>query len=144
MTPAQLRRAISSSRSRCTRTTTGLVTTKQEVQVLNKKWAASDDGQIFVTATHTRYAQIQQDPAKRGNPALLDTRVRRAIVHGIDRESIANVVTSGAAPATEILVAPNDPLYARAQTVIEKYPFDRTRALALLQEAGWTRRGDNL
>jgi ABC-type transport system substrate-binding protein len=43
-----------------------------------------------------------------------------------------------------MLVAPNDPLYARAQEVIEKHPFDRTRALALLQEAGWTKRGDNV
>ena len=116
--------------------TTGFVLAQQAVPVLREKWDASGDGQIFVTATHTRYAQIQQDPAKRGNPALLDARVRRAIVHAIDREAIANVVTSGAGPATEILVAPNDPLYARAQQVIDKHPFDRTRALALLLEAG--------
>ena len=124
--------------------TTGFVLAQQSVPLLHEKWDASGEGQIFVTATHTRYAQIQQDPAKRGNPALTDVRARRAIAHAIDRESIANVVTSGAAPATEIMVAPNDPLYARAQQVIAKYPFDRSRALALLQEAGWTRRGDTL
>jgi peptide/nickel transport system substrate-binding protein len=124
--------------------TTGFVLAQQAVPVLREKWDASGDGQIFVTATHTRYAQIQQDPAKRGNPALLDVRVRRAIAHALDREAIASVVTSGAAPATEIPVAPNDPLYARAQQVIAKYPFDRTRAMALLQEAGWTKRSDTL
>jgi ABC-type transport system substrate-binding protein len=39
---------------------------------------------------------------------------------------------------------PNDPLFPTVDRAIAKYPYDQTRALALLQEAGWTRRGEAL
>ena len=50
----------------------------------------------------------------------------------------------GTAPAADVLMTLADPLYPRVQQSIAKYPFDATRALALLQDAGWTRRGESL
>jgi peptide/nickel transport system substrate-binding protein len=86
-----------------------------------------------------RQVWIQYHPARVGNPALRDVRLRRALVHAIDRTSLADVVSGGASPVAETLVAPADPLYPRVQQAIISYPFDRTRALALLAEVGWTR-----
>jgi peptide/nickel transport system substrate-binding protein len=111
---------------------------------VKEQWGRSGEGQVFITPVRFRHTQIQFDRAYLEQPALLDLRVRRAIVHGIDRESLAEIVTAGLSPATEIFLSPIDPLYARAQPVIAKYSYDPNRSLALLQEAGWSKRGDAL
>jgi peptide/nickel transport system substrate-binding protein len=112
--------------------------------VVRDQWQKSGDGAMAATATYFRNMQVQHDPARTKQLALLDARVRRALVHGLNREAIAEIVTAGASPATDAMAPPTDPLYNRVQQAIAKYPFDRTRALALLQEAGWTKRGDSL
>jgi peptide/nickel transport system substrate-binding protein len=124
--------------------TVGFALGQQGAAEVKKRWDVSQEGHIASTPTHTRYVNLQQDPAKAGNPALRDVRVRQALVQAIDRVSIAEVVTAGAATAADVLVSPNDPLFPRVLQAITKYPFDVTRSQALLQEAGWTRRGDAL
>jgi peptide/nickel transport system substrate-binding protein len=96
------------------------------------------------TPTYFRNMQIQHDLTRSKTPGLLDPRARRALVHALDRSSIAEIVTAGASPAADTMVPTSDPLFSRVQQNIATYPFDRNRALALLQEAGWTRRGDAL
>jgi peptide/nickel transport system substrate-binding protein len=113
-------------------------------QTVREKWDQTGEGEVVATPTRFRYAQIQFNQAYLEQPALLDVRVRRAIAHGIDRDSLAQVVTNGASRVAEIFMIPDDPLYARADAAIAKYPFDTNRAFALLAEAGWTRRGDQL
>jgi peptide/nickel transport system substrate-binding protein len=88
--------------------------------------------------------QIQFDRARNGQPALLDRRVRRAIYHGIDRVVLAQVVTHGLAPVADVPLSPTDAMYPRVEPSITRYPYDPSRALSLLQEAGWTQRGDSL
>jgi ABC-type transport system substrate-binding protein len=44
--------------------------------------------------------------------------------------------------AAEVIMSPNDPQYPRVEAAISKYPYDPQRSAALLQEAGWTKRGD--
>jgi len=108
------------------------------------KWAQTGEGHVVATPTRWRYGQIQFDPASLQQPALLDVRVRRAIAHGIDRETVAQVVTNGTSHIAEVFLIPDDPVYPKADAAIAKYPFDTARALALFAEAGWTRRGEQL
>jgi len=77
-------------------------------------------------------------------PAVLDVRVRRALVFGLDRVTQTEVATAGMAPATDVFLPTTDHLYQQALDAVPKYPYDPTRTLALLAEAGWTRQGDTL
>lgn len=113
-------------------TQAGRVSTRQQ-------WDVTGEGQVITTPTWHYNVQIQHDPVRSKQPALADLRVRRALLHAIDRATIAEAVSEGTSSMVEAMIAPNHPLYVRAQQVIMTYPFDRTRALALLQEAGWAR-----
>jgi len=111
---------------------------------LKEQWGRTGEGEVVITPVRFRHTQIQFNPAYSQQPALLDLRVRRAIVHGLDRETMAQVVTAGLSGVTDIYLSPGDPLFRRAEQVIAKYPYDPNRALALLAEAGWTKRGEAL
>lgn len=111
---------------------------------LKEQWGRTGEGQVLITPVRFRHTQIQFNPAYSQQLALLDVRVRRAIAHALDRETMAQVVTAGLSGATEIYLSPVDPLYRQADQVIAKYPYDSSRALTLLGEAGWTKRGDTL
>jgi peptide/nickel transport system substrate-binding protein len=68
-------------------------------------------------------------------PPFADVRVRRALIHGIDRELIARTILDGLAPVAH---GPIQPLSWAYTDEIARYPFDPARARALLDEAGWT------
>lgn len=72
------------------------------------------------------------------DPVLADVRVRQALVHAIDRETIADALLGG-------LSEPDDAIlpiahWAHADDV-RRYPFDAEEAARLLDEAGWTTTG---
>jgi peptide/nickel transport system substrate-binding protein len=111
---------------------------------IKQEWGGTGGGQVLFVPAVFHVARIQHHPERVGTPALLDVRVRRAMVHAIDRASLAETVSAGASPPADTFVTPNNPLFPRVQEAIAKYPYDPTRAAALLQEAGWTKRGDTL
>jgi peptide/nickel transport system substrate-binding protein len=121
-------------------TTVGITLGQQAGVTVRNQW---DQGEVKVTPVRFRYVQIQLDPARTQQPALGDVRVRRAVAHAIDRVTLAEVVTEGTSPTTEIPVSPNDSLYPEALSAVAKYPYDPGRASALLGDAGWTRSGDH-
>ena len=69
------------------------------------------------------------------NPALEDVRVRRALLHGIDRASISTRLFEGKQPVADTSVHPLDSVYVDS---IRKYAFDPELARTMLDEAGWT------
>jgi peptide/nickel transport system substrate-binding protein len=114
----------------------------QSAATVREQWAQSKAGKVIAAPVRWRYVEVQHDPARNQQPALLDPRVRRALVHGIDRETLANVTAGGTSGLSNVPLVPEDPLFGDVDRAIAKYPFDPARATALLQEAGWTRRGD--
>ena len=68
------------------------------------------------------------------NPILADVRVRRALLHGIDRAAISEQLFAGKQPVAHSNVSPLDWV---ATDDIPTYPYDPDRAVALLEEAGW-------
>jgi peptide/nickel transport system substrate-binding protein len=70
------------------------------------------------------------------NPVLADRRVRRALVHAIDREAISQQLFEGKQPVAHGQTNPLDRVYFDG---IPKYAYDPQKAGALLDEAGWTR-----
>ena len=69
------------------------------------------------------------------NPSLQDVRLRRALLHAIDRTSISERLFEGKQPVADTSVHPLDSVHVED---VRKYPFDPERARALLDEAGWT------
>jgi peptide/nickel transport system substrate-binding protein len=125
-------------------TTLGITLGLQAGATVREQWGPTGDGQVIIVPARYRYTQIQLDPGRNGQPALFDARVRRAITHALDRQTLAEITTQGTSGVAEVMMSPNDPLYPRVEQAIAKYPYDPTRASALLQEAGWSRRGDAL
>ncbi|HEX8395607.1 MAG TPA: ABC transporter substrate-binding protein [Longimicrobium sp.] len=67
-------------------------------------------------------------------PLFSDTRVRRALTMGIDRQQLINGLLQGfGQPATGII-----PAWSPMYTPLQPLPFDPAGARALLQQAGWT------
>lgn len=69
------------------------------------------------------------------NPILADKRVRKALLHGMDREQMNQRIFSGKQPVADTSVSPMDRV---ASDNITKYEYDKEKAAALLEEAGWT------
>ena len=69
------------------------------------------------------------------NPILADKRVRKALLYGMNREQMNQRIFSGKQPVADTSVSPMDRV---ASDNIIKYRYDKDRAIALLEEAGWT------
>lgn len=68
------------------------------------------------------------------DPLLADPRVRRAIVHAIDRERLVRTLWRGLGTVTETMLQPGH--WARHEG-LPPIPYDVTAAKRLLDEAGW-------
>ena len=70
-----------------------------------------------------------------------DVRVRKALMHGMDRDTINNVIFSGKQPVAASDINPLDTIYTDD---VEKYAFDVEKSDKLLNDAGWKKRDDGL
>lgn len=71
---------------------------------------------------------------KKENPLLGDVRVRRALIHSIDRKTLTERLFQGMQPVAHTWV---NPLDANHSKDLPTYDFDLAKAKALLAEAGW-------
>ena len=71
-------------------------------------------------------------------PALQDVRVRRALVHAIDRPGLTDALFEGQQPPALHFVAPADRWFTDDPDRIVLYEPSRRKAARLLEEAGWT------
>jgi peptide/nickel transport system substrate-binding protein len=78
-----------------------------------------------------------------GLAPLDDVRVRQALFHAIDRKAILDNILEGAALPAQGVMAPAV-FGAKDMQLDRLYPFDRTRARALLAQAGWTAGPDGI
>lgn len=71
------------------------------------------------------------------NPILKDVRVRRALVHAINREELVQALFEGRQTAAVHNISPIDPNFTADGSIISLYPSSRIEAAKLLDEAGW-------
>lgn len=69
------------------------------------------------------------------NPILSDKRVRKALMFGMDRKQMSDQIFGGKQPVAHTSVSPLD---KTTSDDITTYSFDKDKAIALLEEAGWT------
>lgn len=102
---------------------------------------------VIVQPTFHRMIRVQYDDRIHGGlgprPAeITDVRVRRGLLHAIDRDTLAESVYPGHGLAADHIIPTDDPKYDWVKDVVTRYPYDQRRALDLLAEAGWRRGGD--
>lgn len=69
------------------------------------------------------------------NPILSDVRVRRALLHAVDRQAISDRLFAGKQPVATGSVNPLDWTYTTEG--VPTYPYDPAAAEAMLETAGW-------
>lgn len=109
----------------------------EDLDPVNRAWQSTGAGQVIPSMTDVHSGRLQfKDPT---TPWARDVRVRQALLHLIDRETIAATFSPGGTPA-DLFLAKEDPVYRLAeQRGFARYPYDVTQAERLLTEAGWTR-----
>jgi len=71
--------------------------------------------------------------------------VRRAMVHGLDRQTLVETLQYGLTTPADILAPPDDPIYKLVEERgLARYPYDLARADQLLNEAGWAKGQDGV
>ena len=78
---------------------------------------------------------------QRNFPPFADVRVRRALVHAVDRPLLAQTILDG---QVEVVNGPIQPLSAAYEPNVRTYAYDTAAANRLLEEAGWRRGPDGI
>ncbi|HEY3116860.1 MAG TPA: peptide ABC transporter substrate-binding protein [Chloroflexota bacterium] len=110
-----------------------------EAAVARDQWATRNEGYIGGWTRTIRFLSFQFRDVPNWQRAVTNLRVRQAVMHATDRQSISDVVNSGFGKVADAFINPSDPWAPDVDRVITKYPYDPTRASALLAEAGWSR-----
>ena len=101
-----------------------------QAKQLEKKGNKNPQKSVFTTSLTWEHLDLNID-----NPELADVRVRKALLHGIDRQAIVDNFFAGMQPVANAWLPPKH--YAYDDTMITKYEFSKEKAGALLDEAGW-------
>lgn len=88
--------------------------------------------------------RVQHDPRINGGvgprpPEVTNVRVRRGLLHAIDRDMMVESVYLGYTTPAAVPVPTDDPKYEWMKDAVVRYPYDARRAQELLAEAGWQR-----
>jgi peptide/nickel transport system substrate-binding protein len=110
-----------------------------EAIVARDQWADGGAGYIKTWEQRLRYLEFQYREVPNWQRVVTDARVRKALLHAIDRQQLAAVMTSGLGRVADAWVLPADPNFPEVDRTIVKYPFDPQRAVTILEEAGWRR-----
>jgi peptide/nickel transport system substrate-binding protein len=113
-----------------------------QVRVLREQWQGQ--GVALLSPTSLRYLQVQARPDYADPRSLLDVRVRRALMHAIDRAALAEAMLDDRSMVADTVPPPSVPYFGALERSITKYPFDARRADQLLSEAGWTKGADSI
>jgi peptide/nickel transport system substrate-binding protein len=86
------------------------------------------------------YSQnLDPTPAVVANPQF-----RRAMVHAMDRQQMADTIQAGLVPVAEGIIAPHHPEYRDVESRIVRYPYDPQRATQMLMDLGYSKGPDGL
>lgn len=73
-----------------------------------------------------------------------DARFRRALLHGIDRQAMADsLLRPGLSSVAHNFLGPNEPGFAEIQGSLVQYEYDSRRAVQLIQELGYAKGSDS-
>jgi peptide/nickel transport system substrate-binding protein len=112
--------------------------------VLQREWVAHQRGTVTMAPARLVNNLVQFRPEYQRTPALLDVRVRKAMVHAIDRQDLNDALFEGQSINPASFMIPGSPSFAAIDEVIPKYPFDPRRSEQLMNEAGFSKDREGL
>jgi peptide/nickel transport system substrate-binding protein len=116
----------------------------QQAVVLRRQWVAEGKGAILLSPTQVRHFNLQLRPDFVTPRAMLDVRVRKAIMHALDRQAIADAMLEGEGNVADSMIPPTVSFYPVVDKVIPKYPYDLRRTEELMGGAGFTKGADGV
>lgn len=116
----------------------------QQAVIVRREMEARGTGQVLVRPGLWRFTQVQLHPERVAPSAraLSDVRVRKALAHGVDKQSINDGIYEGEGINSDTVVPPTVDYYAELDRSVVKYPFDPRRSQQLMEEAGFTKGPD--
>ena len=115
---------------------------------LKREWEPTQKGTVLFTPDTSRFVAVQLRPQLSTPSGLLDVRVRRAIVHAIDRQLLNEGIFDGEVQPSDLFMTRHsryerlqdmDRALAEADRAVTHYPYDVRRTERLMREAGFPR-----
>lgn len=116
----------------------------QQAVVLRRHWAADGRGVILLSPTQIRHFNLQLRPDYVTPRAMLDVRVRKAIMHALDRQALADAMLEGEGTVAESMIPPTVNFYPLVDQAIPKYAYDLRRVEELMAAAGFAKGPDGV
>jgi peptide/nickel transport system substrate-binding protein len=114
----------------------------QQGSQLKREWAARNGGTVLFKPDLFRGTTAQQRP-ELSTPAIIqDPRVRKALAHAIDKDTLNEFLFEGDGFMTWTIIPSTVAYGADMERAVTKYPFDVRRSEALMAELGITKGAD--
>jgi peptide/nickel transport system substrate-binding protein len=81
------------------------------------------------------------DPSPR---ILLDVRMRKALMHALDRQEMADVLQGGLTPVGHSIINTRLPQFQSLDSQVVRYEYDPRRAIQIIEGLGYTRGSDGM
>src|SRR5438309_881351 len=75
---------------------------------------------------------------------VADARFRKALMHAIDRDEMAETLVYGLGTVAHSFLNPNQPLYQDIEARLVRYDYDPRRAAQLIEAQGYMRGADGV
>ena len=109
---------------------------------VKREWASTSRGTGEFTAVSLTAIQTQLRPDYANPRAVRDIRVRRALAHGIDKQTFGESIWGGELAVMDTIFEPTSDYYPTIDRAIAKYPYDPRASERLMNEAGYAKGPD--
>jgi peptide/nickel transport system substrate-binding protein len=105
---------------------------------------ARQRGDMQVATSYRSWYPLHAQFIDTNPPIILDVRFRRALLHAIDRQDMADTFIGPKTTIAHSYVGPDTPGYEAIEPQIIKYPYDTRRAQQMIEALGYTRGSDGM
>lgn len=116
----------------------------EQAAILQREWAPRNGGVVLLSPSQWRSTEVQLRPELATPSTILDVRVRRALLHAMDRDLLNQTLLGGQGMVADTPISPLVAYYPAIERAITTYPYDLRRTEQLLLEAGLARRPNGL
>ena len=100
--------------------------------ILREQWEKQGKGKIYISPASWSWLNLSRD-----NPLFSDVKVRRALLHAIDREAMVQNLFKEEKIVSHVPLSRVRKSYKKALAAATQYKYDPETAKKLLAEAGW-------
>src|SRR5262249_41746813 len=100
--------------------------------ILREQWEKPGRGKIYISPASWSWLNLSRD-----NPSFSDVKVRRALLHAIDREAMVQNLFKGEKIVSDLPLSRVRKSYKKALTTATLYKYDTEMGKKILVESGW-------